>query len=213
MRFPLRRQQANELAVAAPAEAAALSEPIPFPVQGVTAPDPGVGTWDEPARPRTRAGELRLRSQMTSSDARAERLVRQVRNEVVALQESLTALAKDQHEMIEVDPAAVVLNPEAALTLSPAILVRAVVAAESENRQLRKRTAKARVREQKLRERMQELQLSEAARVSRMQTLEDVVSVLHGNLTDVRQEREFLRQWAQPRIERPGELPSGESQR
>ncbi len=188
-------------------------EPIPFPASANVPIDPKAGTWDEPVPPRSRHGEPRMRSQMTSSDARAERLVRQVRSEVVGLQESLTALAREQHEMIEVDPAAVAQNPEAALTLAPSILVRAVVAAEAENQSLRKRAAKTRVREQKLKERLQELQLSEAARVSRMQTLEDVISVLHGNLTDVRHEREFLRQLVQPRAERPGELPSGETHR
>lgn len=154
---------------------------------------------------------MRLRGQMTSSDARAERLVRQVRTEVAALQETLTALAQEHDEMLEVDPAAVVANPEAALTLAPAILVRAVISAEAENRKLRKRAQKVQARQRHLRERLHELQLSEASRASRLQTLEDVIGALHGNLTDLRQEREFLRQWAPPRLERPGELPPGQS--
>jgi hypothetical protein len=154
-----------------------------------------------------------MRGQMTSSDARAERLVRQVRNEVSALQKSLAALAEEHDEMYEVDPSAIAKNPETALTLPPAILVRAVVSAESENTRLRKRVRKDQARRRKLRERLQELQLSEAARQSRLQTLEDVISALHGNLTDLRQEREFLRQWTPPRVSKPGELPSGESHR
>jgi chromosome segregation ATPase len=112
--------------------------------------------------------------------------------------------------MLEVDPAAVAANPEAALTLAPAILVRAVVSAEAENRKLRKQARKVQARQRQMRERLHELELSEASRVSRLQTLEDVIGALHGNLTDLRQEREFLRQWAPPRIEKPGELPPAE---
>jgi chromosome segregation ATPase len=150
---------------------------------------------------------------MTSSDARAERLVRQVRTEVAALQETLTALAQEHDEMLEVDPASVAKNPEAALTLAPAVLVRAVISAEAENRRLRKQARKVAVRQRALKERLHELQLSEAARVSRLQTLEEVIGALHGNLGDLRQEREFLRQWAPPKLERPGELPPGPDER
>jgi hypothetical protein len=150
---------------------------------------------------------------MTSSDARAERLVRQVRTEVAALQETLTALAQEHDEMLEVDPAAVAKNPEAALTLAPAVLVRAVISAESENRRLRKQARKAAARQRALKERLHELQLSEAARASRLQTLEEVIGALHGNLGDLRQEREFLRQWAPPRLQRPGELAPGQDAR
>lgn len=146
---------------------------------------------------------MRMRGQMTSGDARAERLVRQVRNEVAALQETLQALSQEQDEMLEVDPSSVAENPEAALTLPPAVLVRAVVSAEAENRRLRKQARKVQERQRKLRDRLHELQLAEAARASRLQTLEEVIAALHGNLGDLRQEREFLRQWAPPRLTTP----------
>jgi hypothetical protein len=112
--------------------------------------------------------------------------------------------------MLEVDPAAVAKNPEAALTLAPAVLVRAVIAAMVENRRLRKQSKKYSERQRALKERLHQLQIAEAARASRLQTLEDVIGALHGNLTDLRQEREFLRQWAPPKLERPGELTAGE---
>ncbi len=212
VRFPLRRQQEAELA--APAELASSSpDPIPFPPSANQPIDPHAGTWDELLRARTRGGELRLRGQMTSSDARAERLVRQVRTEVAALSETLTALAQEHDEMLEVDPASVAKNPEAALTLAPAVLVRAVISAESENKRLRKQARRASARQRALKARLHDLQLSEAARASRLQTLEEVIGALHGNLGDLRQEREFLRQWAPPKLQRPGELPSGEDAR
>lgn len=199
MRFPLRRQQTEELAQAPEASAQPTPDPIPFPAQA-GAIDPNAGTWDELLRPKSSVASPRMRGQMTSSDARAERLVRQVRTEVSALQKTLAALAEEHDEMLEVDPASVVKNPEAALTLPPAVLVRAVMSAESENRKLRKRAQKVQARQRQLRERMHELQLSEAARASRLQTLEDVISALHGNLQDLRKEREYLRQWTPPQL-------------
>jgi type I site-specific restriction endonuclease len=212
VRFPLRRQQDAELA-AVPESPSPAPGPIPFPPPASAPIDPHAGTWDELQRGRPQGGNLRLRGQLTSSDARAERLVRQVRTEVAALQETLSALAQEQDEMLEVDPASVAKNPEAALTLPPAVLVRAVVSAESENRRLRKRARKVQERQRQMAARLQELQLSEAARAARLQTLEDVISALHNNLGDLRHEREFLRQWAPPKLSRPGELPSGEDLR
>ncbi len=208
MRFPLRRQQEAELAAAPAEQPSPAPEPIPFPPQSAAGIDPHAGTWDELLRPRGRS-ELRLRGQMTSSDARAERLIRQVRTEVAALAETLGALAEEHDDMLEVDPAAVAANPEAALTLAPAILVRAVVSAEQENRRLRKQARKNRARLERTRSRLHELQLSEAARISRLETLEEVISALHGNLTDLRQQRDALSQWTPQLIEKPGELPPG----
>jgi len=213
VRFPLRRQQEAELASQADQPAPA-PDPIPFPPPAGAPADAYAGSWDELLRTRTNGpGGLRLRGQMTSSDARAERLVRQVRTEVAALQETLAALAQEHDEMLEVDPASVAKNPEAALTLPPAVLVRAVAAAERENRRLRKQARKYAERQRALKERLHQLQIADAARASRLQTLEDVIGALHGNLTDLRQEREFLRQWAPPRLERPGELGPGQDDR
>ena len=187
---------------------------LPFPPQNGAPIDPHAGTWDELLRTRTVGGQgIRLRGQMTSNDARAERLVRQVRTEVAALQETLSALAEEHDEMLEVDPAAVAKNPEAALTLAPAVLVRAVISAERENRRLRKQAKKYTERQRALKARLHDLQIAEAARASRLQTLEDVIGALHGNLTDLRQEREFLRQWAPPRLESPAELPPARQDR
>ena len=70
--------------------------------------------------------------------------------------------------------------------LAPAVLVRAVMSAEAENRRLRKQARKRQERQQRLQARLQELQLAEAARSSRLQTLEEVISALHGNLGDLR---------------------------
>lgn len=204
MRFPLRRQQQVELAGAA----AAAPGPIPFPPQpGANAPDGAAGTWEELLN--RAAPEIPLRGQMTGSDARAERLVRQVRSDVERLQKVLDALGQEQGELVEADPAAIAANPDAAATLAPGLLVRAVIAAETENRRLRKRLAKARQREQKLQGRLQQMELASAARKSRLDTIEEVLAALHNNLQDLRQEREFLRQWAPAQVSARPELPPG----
>jgi hypothetical protein len=154
-----------------------------------------------------------LKGQMTGSDARAERLVRQVRQDVERLQATLTQLGDEQSDLYEVDAAAVAANPDAAVTLPPAVLVRALIAADEENRGLRKRIAKSRVREQKLKEQLHRMEIEEAARGSRLETLEDVLAALHGNLQDLREEREFLRQWAPAQLAKRPELPTGEDRR
>lgn len=188
----------------------AAPEPIPFPPAPVAPPDANAAGWEELLRERTTPKlDMPLRGQLNGSDARAERLVRQVRSDVERLQQVLDALSAEQGEMMDVDPAAIAANPEAAATLAPSLLVRAVVSAENENRRLRKRVAKARQREQKLHGRLQQLEMAEAARLGRLDTLEQVLAALHGNLQDLREEREFFRQWAPAQLGRRPELPPG----
>jgi transcriptional accessory protein Tex/SPT6 len=139
--------------------------------------------------------------------------VRQVRSDVERLQQVLDALSAEQGEMMDVDPGAITANPDAAATLAPSLLVRAVVSAETENRRLKKRLAKARQREQQMHGRLQQMEVAEAMRKARLDTLEDVLAALHANLQDLRQEREFLRQWAPAQLTRRAELPPGEDRR
>ena len=172
-------------------------EPIPFPPPA----DAHAGSWEELLRTRTAPRvDFPLKGQMTGSDARAERLVRQVRQDVERLQSTLSQLATEQSELYEVDAASVAANPDAALTLPPAVLVRALISSDQENRSLRMRIAKGRTREQKLREKLHRMELDEASRKSRLDTLEEVLAALHGNLQDLRAEREYLRQQSAPQL-------------
>ena len=173
------------------------AEPIPFPPPA----DAHAGSWEELLRTRTGPKvDLPLKGQMTGSDARAERLVRQVRQDVERLQATLTQLASEQSDLYEVDAEAVAANQEAALTLPPAVLVRALVEANAEIRGLKKRVGKGRTREQKLREKIHRMELAEASRASRLETLEEVLAALHGNLQDLRAEREYLRANSAPQL-------------
>lgn len=203
--------------------ALAALEPIPFPppAPSVSIPEPAAPvapqlatpSLDVAPQPNGQSREMRMRAQATATDARAERLVRQVRTDVAALQDTLASLGREQDTLLEVDAGAVARNPQAAATLAPSVLVKAVVASEAENRQLRKRIRKSQARQLKLQARLNELMLADAARVSRLQTLEDVIRALHENLGDLRLERETLRQRPPMKLERPGELPSGEGYR
>jgi DNA repair exonuclease SbcCD ATPase subunit len=203
MRFPLRKSASQATPEPAPVAAPG---PIPFPH-----PPDGSGTWEEVFEQRTGLRlDAPLRGQATASDARAERLVRQVRKDVERLQATLEKLQLEQSDLLEVDPATVAANPEAAATLPPALLVRALVAANEENRALRKQLRKAREQRTRALGHARTLELAAAARDGRLATLEEVLAALHANLQDLRQQREFLREWAPARLGQPGALPPGE---
>ncbi|MEP6871566.1 MAG: hypothetical protein ABI939_06895 [Anaerolineaceae bacterium] len=127
-------------------------------------------------------------------DSRADRLVRQVRYEVEALKKTLDDIALDRAEMLELDLRALMADPEHALTLPPAVLVRALVA----DRQREKAT--------KLTEKVRGLERDDAGRRARLETLEEVIAALHANLDDLRYERDHpaVAAPAAPQALRPG---------
>jgi hypothetical protein len=205
VRFPLKKRVDVDHRLRA-----TTSEPIPFVppapmVAEAPAPDEG-GVPDylfqpevaparaEPPRPFT----FPLRNQATAADSRADRLVRQIRGEVEQLREALDALVSEQDEMVEVDPASVMENPDAAATLPPAVLVRTIVSAHEENVRLKKRLSKQGRRQSNLRRRYNELELEDVARRSRLDTLEEVLAALHANLLDLRLERDSQRLLPEP---------------
>jgi len=199
VRFPLRRQQVEELE--REPELAPLPEPIPFVTPSAALPTPPAvkcaGNSDllsaDAAAPSPRPFSLPLRSQFTASDSRADRLVRQIRGEVDHLKHTLDNLAHEHDEMVEVDPAAVAANPETAAALPAAVLVRTIITAGAANVRLRKRVAKQGRREASLRQRLNDLKVEDAANRARLDTLEEVLSALNGNLQDLRFERDYQR--------------------
>ncbi|MGH2633410.1 MAG: hypothetical protein ACRDG3_08360 [Tepidiformaceae bacterium] len=143
-----------------------------------------------------------LRGQSSASDVRAERLVRQVRGELDQLRQTLDELSSDHGGMLHLDPATVAANPDAALSLPPAVLVRTIVAAHAcsmESEMRRKRQAK---RLAKLQSRLSKYAIEDAETRSRLGTLEEVITALHANLEDLRLER------GQPRIVTSAGLPA-----
>lgn len=208
MRFPLKKRVDVDHRLRA-----TTSEPIPFVPPAPFEPEP-TGAEDDhgvpeflfkpDATPAPAAAEaprpftFPLRSQATAADSRADRLVRQIRGEVEQLREALDSLVSEQDEMVEVDPAMVAEHPDAAATLPAAVLVRAIVSAHEDNVRLKKRVSKQGHREANLRRRYNELKLEDAARRSRLDTLEEVLAALHANLQDLRLERDSQRLLPEP---------------
>ncbi|WP_322795208.1 hypothetical protein [Tepidiforma sp.] len=193
MRFPLRTSGSDT-------PAAPSLDPIPFP------PHPA----PEPPADLARSGlhfPGPLKGQASGADARAERLVRQVRKDVERLQATLQQLGAAQSDLLEVDAATVAANPQAAATLHPAILVRALVAAHDEHRRLEKQLKKARRQRDRARASLRQARIAAAARDARLATLEDVIAALHANLQDFRAVRDLLPAREAPALSRPAELP------
>jgi hypothetical protein len=195
MRFPLRKSSPQE---PPPPEAPAAPPPIPFPA-GHDAP----GTWDELLQP-PRPAAAPLKGQASAADARAERLIRQVRKDLDRLQASLDRLAVEQADLLAVDPAAAAAAPEAAAALPPPALVRALVALHEENRALRKQLRKARKQRDRALQLARSLELTAAGRDARLAALEEVIAALHGNLQDLRQHRDLLVQREPAALRDPG---------
>lgn len=159
---------------------------------------------------------LPLKGQFTAADSRADRLVRQVRGEVDELRKTLGDLVLERDDMIGVDAQAVVANPEAAASLPPAVLVGAIVTATQRAAGLEEQLARESKKSSKLRARLRAARLEAAARSARLDTLEEVIAVLHGNLEDLRGERDHERRIdapaaphaIRPAIEMPTAFPS-----
>lgn len=178
-----------------PPQRPSLETPAPQPV----APD-------QPPAAAAPVVNFPLRSQVTGSDSRADRLLRQVRGEVEALKKTFDEIALDRDEMLELDLDALMADPEHALTLPPAVLVRALVEAGQESQRLRKRASRQREKVAKLTRALRDLEREDAGRRARIETFEDVLAALHANLEDLRYERDQVRLGtpAAPQALRPG---------
>jgi FtsZ-binding cell division protein ZapB len=131
-----------------------------------------------------------LKSQFTSSDARAERMFRSVRGEFEDLRRSLDVLSIGHEEMLDLNLAAVAADPDAAATLPPSVLVRALMAAAELHEKLEGQVDEATEKIVTLQDEVQSLLLQRAALQGRLQTFEDIVAALHANLKDLRGERD-----------------------
>ncbi len=133
---------------------------------------------------------MRLREQASGSDARAERLIRQIRGEVENLRQSLDEMATAQEDMVAVDLDAVVADPAAAAALPPAVLVRGLVSAAGKIAALNSEIAAIRESVKRLQALNHDLEIEHSFNRGRLETLDEVVAALHGNLQDLRFERD-----------------------
>lgn len=126
-----------------------------------------------------------LRTQVGSSDLRAERLVRQLRGQLDELKGRVDGRAIPA-EMTLVDIAAVAADPDAAAELPPALLVRALVESHHRMAELEARVADQRGKIGALSSRIREMDSERAYARGRLQTLEEVIAAMHANLEDLR---------------------------
>lgn len=186
MRFRMRHSPEHHTNGNAPANGMAVNgslpvSPVPDPV-----PAPAAPVASAPAPSLGHAAARPLKSQLTGSDLRAERLVRAVRIDVEALRTALDALAAAGSDMTALDPDAVAADPAAAATLPTALLVRTVIRSHEANARLLERLAAERARRRKREAKLRDLRLRHALLKGRTRTLDAVIAALHGNLEDLR---------------------------
>ena len=146
MRFPLRRNGTSGTisVLPLPEEAGAGDAPV---VPETPAPEP----VSRPEAPPMLPFGMPLKGQFTAADSRADRLIRKIRGEVEGIRNTLEQLSLESAEMMEVDIAAVMADPETATTLPPAALVRALVALGERNEDLERELSTTRSKATKLR--------------------------------------------------------------
>jgi hypothetical protein len=210
VRFPLRRNgdHGTIAVLPLPPEAESPNEPV-TPLDAivaradVAAPSMAVETPVPPILPFG----IPLKGQFTAADSRADRLIRKIRGEVEGIRSTLEQLSLENAEMMEVDIAAVLVDPANATTLPPAALVRALVAAAEHNAELERELKTTSSKAAKLRSRMRDMRLEHTANCARLETLEEVIAALHGNLEDLRAERDFARHLDAPIAPQPLRAP------
>ncbi|MBI5948823.1 MAG: hypothetical protein HY875_11860 [Chloroflexi bacterium] len=134
-----------------------------------------------------------MKGQATQADARAERLMRQVRVEVDELRTLLDGLNESQHEMTVIDLQAFLRNPDAAATLPAAMLVRTLVSAAERLNEAEAELARARDESLSWERQAYSLREERAALRARSDTFSEVAAALHANLEDLRFARDSAR--------------------
>ncbi len=133
-----------------------------------------------------------LRSQLTGSDARTERLVRQVRAEIDDLRALLDTSVEARDGLYHLDYEAIVGDPAAVAALPHETLTRNLITAARRVVEL-EQAAEAREHDiDAQRATMEELRRDEAWMRGRYESLTDVIGALHGNLEDLRRSRDAM---------------------
>lgn len=175
MRLRLRNERHLE-AVPTPPQ---LETPAEQPAHPASEPPPGIAA-------------RMMRGQLSGSDARTERLVRQVRAEIDELRtlldstvESRDGLFKLDYEALAGDPAAVAALPHETLTRSLITAARRVLALEAEIESQDADIANERAKADEMRREL-------AWNRGRYESMTEIISALHGNLEDLRRARDSV---------------------
>ncbi len=172
------------------------------------APAPVAEAFDVPPLVRERM-QAPLKSQATSTDARAERLFRKIRTEMDELRSTIDAMHEGAADLTELDLEAVAENPEAAASLPPATLVKALIEAHHREVRLRRKIDRSEQRIEQLGAKNRALKQQKAWLRGRQTTFEDVIGALHANIEDLRISRDTqqaLADPAAPRVLRPATM-------
>lgn len=197
MAAEVRAHSPGPASVAAPAPerpAAEAATPEPAASVAVSAPEPAPSDARRTDLPDPIAPfPMNLRGQATASDARADRLIRQIRAEVESLRQTLDEMTAAQEDMVAIDLDSVVADPAAAAGLPPAVLVRGLVTASEKIRTLNDEIATVNESIQRLQTLNHQLEVEHSFNRGRLETLDEVVAALHANLQDLRYERDQSR--------------------
>jgi hypothetical protein len=145
-----------------------------------------------------------LKTQLSSSDARTDRLVRQLHAEIESIRSTLGELSDGHPDLLELDAGAVAADPAAAATLPPPLLVRAIIRLEHERQVLAEEAREKGNLLRALNDQHQSLELKEATVRARLETLEEVIAALHANLEDLRYSR-TLADHRPPQLQQPAD--------
>ena len=196
MRLPFRRRARSAASDATPGPDLATTPPAVEPV--ALEPEPIMNVSETPVpspvplaeRPGRLAGSMR--TQVGSSDLRAERLVRQIRGQLDELRERIDGRVTPE-TLTRIDLAAVAADPEAATELPAGLLVRALVEAHEDLCRLQDQVADQRTKIGALSAHIREIDAERAYSKGRTQTLDEVIAALHANLEDLRLQRDSAR--------------------
>jgi len=154
--------------------------PAQQPDASAVAPPPGI------------VASRMMRGQLSGSDARTERLVRQVRAEIDELRtlldssvEARDGLFQLDYEALAGDPAAVAALPHETLTRSLITAARRVLALEAEIESQDADIANERAKADEMRRELAWMR-------GRYESMTEIISALHGNLEDLRRARDVM---------------------
>ncbi|HET7738324.1 MAG TPA: hypothetical protein VFK32_07105 [Tepidiformaceae bacterium] len=144
-----------------------------------------------------------LRAQLTGSDARTERLVRQVRAEIDDLRALLDTSVEARDGLYHLDYEAIVGDPAAVAALSHETLTRNLLTAARRVVDLELALEARQSDFEAQRTILEEMRRDESWMRGRYESLTEVIAALHGNLEDLRRSRDAMLGIAPP-AERPG---------
>jgi chromosome segregation ATPase len=155
---------------------------------------------EAPVAAQPTVGQVRaMKRQLTSSDVRTDRLVRQLREEIEGVRDILDEFAEDQEQLLLADAELIADDPKAAASLPGPLLVRTILALAEERDEAIANVSVAAAKARDLEESVNALRLTEASLRGRMETFEDVIAALHNNLEDLR--------FARDQVALPAEQP------